>query len=69
MQGETIPAEKHSRKLDALKTMKQFAVCQNWWHLGIPQIQDSFVFFSGFPTVNSQASKYLNHQKATEITH
>lgn len=56
MQDETIPAEKQSRKLDALKTMKQLVVCQSWWHLGIPRIQDSLVFFSGFPTVNSQAS-------------
>lgn len=57
IQDETIPAEKQSRKLDTLKTMKQLAVCQSWWHLGIPHIQDSFVFFSSFPTVNSQASK------------
>lgn len=57
MQDETIPAEKQSRKLDVLKTVKQLAVCQSWWHLGIPYVRDSFVFFSGFPTVNSQGSK------------
>lgn len=57
MQDETIPAEKQSRKLDALKTVKQLAVCQSWWYLGIPHVRDSFVFFSGFPTVNSQGSK------------